>query len=214
MEQAPDGGTSNLAALVCHPHPLFGGTMHNKVVYRAAKTALALAIPTLRFDFRGAGKSDGEYAGGLGEQGDVRAALDYLLTRCPGATVCLMGFSFGAQVGLAVGAHDSRVSALVGLGVPVESPVEASALSTLRGVTKPKLIVQGTNDVYGPRDKLEAFFASLAPPKQLTWIDGADHFFTGHLDEVQSRVKGFLEQLLKDGGRESLPDQGAKTSDR
>jgi uncharacterized protein len=183
-------------ALVCHPHPLFGGTMNNKVVYRTAKAALALGIPTLRFNFRGVGKSEGRYADGVGERDDVRAGLDYLLTRYPAASaasaplVCLMGFSFGAGVGLAVGAHDSRVSALVGLGVAPEW----SDLGALQGVTKPKLIVQGTENVYGPREKLKAFFASLAEPKRLCWIEGADHFFSGHLDEVQSRVQEFLKQ--------------------
>ena len=195
LEWAAEPAPSRLSALVCHPHPLYGGTMHNKVVYRAAKAALALGIPTLRFNFRGAGKSDGEYDGGIGERADVRAALDYLLTRCPGASVCLMGFSFGAEVGLTVGAHDTRVTSLVGLGVPIAS----SDLSALSGVTKPKLIVQGTKDIYGPRDKLGAFFASLSKPKRLCWIEGADHFFAGHLDEVRLRVHQFLGELLKSG---------------
>jgi len=156
VEWSTGPASPNLVALVCHPHPLYGGTMHTKVVYRAAK-----------------------------------AALDFLLTRYSAASVCLMGFSFGAWVGLVVGAHHSRVGALVGLGVPADS----YDLSTLQGVTKPKLIVQGTEDAYTPRDKLEAFFASLSEPKQLRWIEGADHFFSGHLDEVQSRVQEFLQKL-------------------
>ncbi len=192
MEWSTDHASSSLAALVCHPHRLYGGTMHSKVVYRAAKAALALGVPTLRFNFRGVGKSEGENAGGQGERADVRAALDYLLSRYSTASVCLMGFSFGAWVGLAVGAHHSRVGALVGLGVPAGS----YDFSTLHGVTKPKLIVQGTEDVYGPRDKLEALFASLLEPKRLCWIEGADHFFDGHLDEVQSTVQDFLQELL------------------
>jgi uncharacterized protein len=196
LEYSTDHASADLVALVCHPHPSYGGTMHSKVVYRAAKAALALGIPTLRFNFRGAGHSEGRYSGGPGEHDDVRAALDYLLTRYSSASVCLMGFSFGAWVGLAVGAHHPRVGALVGLGVPVAS----YDFRTLRGVTKPKLMVQGTDDVYGPRDQLEALFASLAEPKQLGWIEGADHFFSGHLDGVQSRVQAFLRELL---GKES-----------
>ncbi|MGO9275157.1 MAG: alpha/beta hydrolase [Terriglobia bacterium] len=191
VEWSTNQASSSLAALVCHPHPLYGGTMHTKVVYRAAKAALALGVPTLRFNFRGVGKSEGEYADGLGERDDLRAALDYLLARYSAASVCLMGFSFGAWVGLVVGAHYSRVAALVGLGVPAGS----YDLSALQGVTKPKLIVQGTEDAYTPRDKLEAFFASLLEPKQLCWIEGADHFFSGHLDEVQSTVQEFLQEL-------------------
>ena len=113
--------TPRHVALVCHPHPLYGGTMHNKVVFRAAKAALLSGLPTLRFNFRGAGKSVGTFTGGDGEREDVRAALDYLAAHFPGLPVCLMGFSFGSWVGLAVGATDSRVSTLVGLGVPVDT---------------------------------------------------------------------------------------------
>ena len=97
-------------ALVCHPHPVFGGTMHNKVVYRAAKAALSLGFATLRFNFRGAGNSVGTFTGGDGERQDVRAALDYLTARFAALPVCLIGFSFGAWVGLAVGAADVRPS--------------------------------------------------------------------------------------------------------
>ena len=116
--------------------------MHNKVAYRAAKSALMAGLPTLRFNFRGAGTSEGEHTGGPGERDDVRAALDYLGAHFPGLPVCLMGFSFGAWVGLNVGARDERVSTLVGLGVPVDM----SDLGYLRGVVKPKLIIQGTRD--------------------------------------------------------------------
>jgi uncharacterized protein len=111
--------TPRHVALVCHPHPLYGGTMHNKVVFRAAKAALFSGLPTLRFNFRGAGHRAGTFHRGRRRAGDVRAALDYLAAHFPGLPVCLMGFSFGSWVGLAVGATDSRVSTLVGLGVPV-----------------------------------------------------------------------------------------------
>jgi len=175
--------------------------MHSKVVYRAAKAALALGLPTLRFNFRGVGKSAGEYAYGAGERDDVRAALDYLLARYSGLSACLMGFSFGSWVGLAVGAKDARVSALVGLGVPVGS----ADLTYLCGVRKPKLIIQGTEDVYGPRAKVEALFASLTEPKRLHWVKGADHFFSGHLDEVQSTVQDFLKEVLASTEQDDRP---------
>src|SRR5260370_5762267 len=93
---------SPLAAVVCHPHPLFGGTMHNKVVYQTAKSLDALGLPVLRFNFRGAGLSTGEHDHGIGEKGDVRAAVDFLGTEFPGVPVLLAGFSFGASVGLLV----------------------------------------------------------------------------------------------------------------
>lgn len=179
-------------ALVCHPHPLYGGTLHNKVVYRAAKAALQAGLPTLRFNFRGAGKSQGEFAAGIGEREDVRAALDWLASRFPEIPVCLLGFSFGAMVGLTVGAADPRVALLVGLGIPAAT----GDLTLLFGVRKPKLIVQGTEDIFGPRQEVEALFAALAEPKWLHWVEGADHFFTGKLDQVQAAVRHFLLQQL------------------
>jgi hypothetical protein len=175
-------------AVVCHPHPLYGGTMHNKVVFRAAKAALQAGLPTLRFNFRGVGKSAGSFSDGIGEGDDVTAALDYLGARFPALPVCLIGFSFGASVGLLIGANDPRVTTLVGLGVPVGS----INMDYLRGVRKPKLIVQGTRDVFGPRDQMEQFFLSLAEPKQIRWVQDADHFFTGKLEEVQFAVREFL----------------------
>lgn len=181
-----------MAALVCHPHPLFGGTMHTKIVFRAAKSALNLGFPTLRFNFRGVGRSSGAFDDGDGEREDVRAALNFLSGRFPALPMALIGFSFGSWVGLAVGATDPRVAALVGLGVPVGS----SDMSFLAGVSKPKLIVQGTQDVYGPRERVEQVYATLAPPKSIAWITGADHFFTDKLDEAQAAVRLFLEDLV------------------
>ncbi len=179
-----------LTALVCHPHPQFGGTLHNKVVFRAAKAGVQAGVPALRFNFRGVGKSEGQFDQGVGEQDDVRAALDFLVTRFPDRPVCLMGFSFGAWVGLSVGAQDPRVQYLVGLGLPVAS----TDLGFLRQATKPKLVIQGTEDVYGPRRPVEALFQALAEPKRIHWVEGADHFFTGRLTEVQAAIQAFLEE--------------------
>ena len=188
-----------LVALVCHPHPLYGGTMHNKVVFRAAKAAVQAGLPTLRFNFRGVGKSSGSFSDGVGESEDVTAALDYLSARFPAVPVCLIGFSFGASVGLRVGANDPRVVVLVGLGVPVAS----TDLNYLRGVRKPKLIIQGTQDAFAPRAQVEQFFDSLAEPKEIHWVQDADHFFAGKLEEVQRAIREFLtsEPVLK-GGRQ------------
>jgi hypothetical protein len=179
-------------ALACHPHPLFGGTMHNKVVYRAAKAAIIAGLPTLRFNFRGVGASEGEHADAAGEHDDVRAALDYLTSRFPALPVCLMGYSFGAAVGLAVGVDDPRASALVGLGIPAG----IWDLKFLQGIAKPTLIVQGTRDLFGPRDALEPVFAALTGPKQLHWIEGADHGFSARLDELQEAVRAFLTEIV------------------
>jgi hypothetical protein len=177
--------------------------MHNKVVFRAAKAACQAGLPTLRFDFRGVGKSAGSFSYGIGERQDATAALDYLGTRFPTLPVCLIGFSFGASVGLRVGASDPRVLALIGLGVPLA----AMNMDFLRGVLKPKLIIQGTRDQFGPRAEVESLFDSLAEPKQICWVQDADHFFTGKLEEVQRAIHEFLRseliQVAESSSRES-----------
>ena len=129
--------------------------------------------------------------GGEGERDDVRAALDYLAANFPGLPVCLMGFSFGSWVGLAVGATDPRVSTLVGLGVPVNM----SNFDFLHGVRKPKLILQGTRDQFGSVAQVTELYDSLAEPKQIHWVEGADHFFAGKLDEVQEVLRQFLAPI-------------------
>ena len=165
--------------------------MHNKVAFRAAKAAVEAGLPALRFNFRGVGKSTGSYSDGIGEGDDVTAALNFLAARFPAVPVCLIGFSFGASVGLRVGATDPRVRALVGLGVPVA----VMNLDFLLGVLKPKLVIQGTLDQYGPRANVEAFYNSLAEPKQIRWVQNADHFFTGKLEEVQRVLSDFLKSV-------------------
>jgi len=166
--------------------------MHNKVVFRAAKAATQAGLPALRFNFRGVGKSTGTFSDGIGECEDVRAALEYLVARFPTVPVCLMGFSFGAGVGLRVGANEPCVAALVGLGVPVVS----TNLDFLRSVLKPKLIVHGTLDQFAPRAEVELFYESLAEPKRVHWVENADHFFMGKLEEVQRVIREFLKSEL------------------
>jgi alpha/beta superfamily hydrolase len=164
--------------------------MHNKVVYQAAKALHNRGIPVLRFNFRGTGKSQGQHDQGLGERQDVRTAIDYLATEFPGRPILLAGFSFGSWVGLRVGCEDARVSQLIGLGVPVER----SDLTYLLDCNKPKLIIQGSNDEFGSRAKVEAFFAKLPPPKRLEIVEGADHFFTGQLQEVAAAISNWLDE--------------------
>jgi alpha/beta superfamily hydrolase len=179
-----------LAAVVCHPHPLFGGTMHNKVVYHAAKSLDALGIPVLRFNFRGAGLSAGKHDRGPGEQGDVRAALEFLSMEFPGASLLLAGFSFGSLVGLRVGCKDARVSDLIGLGIPVNS----SDFSFLSQCNKPKLFVHGSNDEYGVVEKVKTLVASWPGDNHLVVVEGADHFFTGKLDQLDDAITAWLTQ--------------------
>jgi len=185
-------GDSNpkLAAVVCHPHPLFAGTMHNKVVYQTAKALHLRGIPVLRFNFRGAGLSEGLHDAGKGERDDVRAALDYMATKCPASDLLLAGFSFGSWVGLRVGCEDARVTDLIGLGIPVNN----SNLGYLAQCAKPKLLVQGGNDEFGSQEKVEELFANLPEPKKLVIVEDADHFFTGQLDKVASAINEWLDQ--------------------
>src|SRR5690242_17952092 len=128
-----------MVAVVCHPHPAHGGTMHNKVVFRVAQALGDLGIPALRFNFRGVGRSTGAYDQGNGERDDVRAAVDEIARRFPGISICMAGFSFGSWIGLPVGCADNRVRQLIGAGIPT------SLLTTdaLAECGKPKLIVQG-----------------------------------------------------------------------
>jgi len=176
--------------LVCHPHPLYGGTMHNKVVFQAAKALHARGAPVLRFNFRGAGQSEGEHDKGRGEQDDVRAALNWLAAEFPSKPIILAGFSFGSTVGLRVGCADTRVIGLIGMGIPVDNV----DVSFLRSCEKPKLIVQGGNDQFGSRANIEALFETLPEPKRLAIVEGADHFFTGKLDEAGKAIASWLEE--------------------
>ena len=183
-EDQHPGTTWLAAALICHPHPQFGGTMHTKVVAAAAKALNSVGIPVLRFNFRGVGRSTGQFDQGRGEGDDVRAALDWLAEHFPQLDLWLGGFSFGAWVGLTVGANDLRVQRLIGLGVPVAM----YAMTALDHDTRPKLIIQGTEDIYGPPEQLLPWFDRLAPPRSLLLVEGSDHFFNGHLEEVSQAL--------------------------
>ncbi len=189
-EANESSGPVRLAGLVCHPHPLYGGTMHNKVVFQVARTLHALGLPVLRFNFRGVGLSQGKHDGGRGEQDDVRAALRYLSGQFPQSRVVLAGFSFGAWVGLRVGCEESCVVDLIGVGLPADN----SDLSYLKYCTKPKLFVQGTADPYGARANVEALYAQMPEPRALVFVEGADHFFTGRLDAVDAAIRQWLPQ--------------------
>jgi uncharacterized protein len=179
-----------LAALVCHPHPLFGGTMHNKVVYQAAKSLDALGLPVLRFNFRGAGLSGGTHDRGRGEQADVSTALDFLAAEFPGIPLLVAGFSFGCWVGLRVGCADERVDNLIGLGTPINS----SDFSYLRHCEKPKLFVHGANDEFGEIRKVEALLESLPGQNRLMVVAEANHFFVGKLDQVDQAIRAWVQK--------------------
>jgi hypothetical protein len=145
-------------------------------------------IPVLRFNFRGAGLSEGTHDRGRGEQDDVRAALDFLSAEFPGAALLLAGFSFGCWVGLRVGCEDPRVIKLIGIGAPVND----SDFSYLKHCGKPKLFVHGSNDQFGDRHKLEKMVAGLPGENELVVVDGVDHFFSGRIEELGRAIVGWL----------------------
>ena len=189
------------AALVCHPHPLFGGTLHNKVVFHTMKALNSFGFPVLRFNFRGAGLSQGEHDQGNGEVDDVRAALDWLDAEYH-LPLLFAGFSFGAAVGLRGACSDARVRTAIGVGTPVVPVAEATeeprvyALDFLKDCGKPKLFVSGARDQFGPRAKLEALVASLPEPKKLVLIEGADHFFEGRLRELREAIEAWVKEQV------------------
>jgi hypothetical protein len=182
---------AHYAALVCHPHPRGGGTMHNKVVYRAAKTMQSLGLPTLRFNFRGTGLSEGDHDEGHGEQDDVRAALDWLEQRFA-LPVLVVGFSFGAYVALRSCCGDERVPGLVALGLPVAAEGRNYRYSFLATCALPKLFISGGADEFGPQQVLRDIVASAADPKTLIVVPEADHFFAGKLEQMQHALREWL----------------------
>ena len=184
--------TSRGVALVLHPHPLGGGTMHNKVVFRAASALADAGFITLRINFRGVGQSTGEHEEGRGEIEDVRVALDYLIEKYPKKPVTLAGFSFGSRVGLEVGIADSRVRELISIGTPVDK----YDFSFLRSCAKPTLFVHGEHDEYGQVAHLQALVERISTDAlaRIVIIKGADHFFNGHLDELKRAITEFVNR--------------------
>lgn len=202
------------AALVCHPHPAGGGTMHNKVVYHAMKAFSGFGIPVLRFNFRGTGLSEGTHDHGHGEQDDVGAALDWLEKEL-GRPILFAGFSFGSAVGLKACCGDARVKGLIGLGLPVHAAGCDYKYGFLPQCTAPKLFVSGDHDMFGPHELLTAVWERAPEPKRLVLIPGADHFFQGtaespgaKLDRMQAEMRSWLHDtfgLAEVGGSHHVP---------
>jgi alpha/beta superfamily hydrolase len=180
-------------ALICHPHPLGGGTMHNKVVFKTAQVLQTLGLPALRFNFRGVGHSSGQYDEGRGEMDDVRYALDFLSKRYPGLPVLLAGFSFGSWVGLHVACDDDRVQSMIALGAPARFFGDEH----LEGCHKPKLFIHGTLDEIAPYEITRQWFEQVPAPKVMMPVEGADHFFQNRLDEVQAMITSFMSNILQ-----------------
>ena len=198
LEALLNSGAENAthAALVCHPHPMFGGTMQNKVVFHAMKALNSFGFPVLRFNFRGTGLSHGEHDHGVGETDDVRLALDWLAREFH-LPLIFAGFSFGAAIGLRAACPDDRAKAVIGLGVPLNPVDERSYdLNFLQSCHKPKLFVSGSRDQFGARAKLEAMVNSLPEPKKLVIIESADHFFEGRLREMREAIEVWIKETV------------------
>lgn len=203
LEALLNAGAENAthAAVDCHPHPLFGGTLHNKVVFHTMKALNSFGFPVLRFNFRGTGLSQGEHDHGIGEVDDVRTALDWLAAEYH-LPLLFAGFSFGSAVGLRAACADERVRALIGVGTPV-APVAADTeeprvytFDFLQDCHKPKLFVSGARDQFGPRAKLQAMVQSIPEPKKLVIIEGADHFFEGRLRELRDAIEAWVKETV------------------
>jgi alpha/beta superfamily hydrolase len=187
---------SPFSALVCHPHPAGGGTMHNKVVYHAMKTLNGLGMPVLRFNFRSVGNSEGEHDSGQGEQDDVRTALDWLTAEFM-KPVLFVGFSFGSAVGMRACCPDARVPGLVALGIPVGHDTRRYEYPWLASCDKPKLFISGSRDEYGPQAGVEEIVQRAAGENQLVWIEDADHFFQSaegpRLGAMQAALQAWVQ---------------------
>jgi alpha/beta superfamily hydrolase len=176
------------AVVLAHPHPQFGGTMHTKALFHAAKALTRIGCVVLRFNFRGVGLSKGTYDDGPGEQADVEAALGFLKAQYPNVPLWSGGMSFGAWAGMSVGAADSGVSALIGIA----TPVSRYDFEAVRSSTTAKFFIHGERDEIAPLKNIREFYARAADPKELAVIDAADHLFDGKVGDVADAVEDLL----------------------
>ena len=185
--EEPEDQEPRHAALVCHPHPKYSGTMHNKVVYRMARGLRSTGAVVLRFNFRGVNLSEGAYDHGIGELEDARAALSFLRGRYPDLPYSLAGFSFGSRVILQLGcaAGEPKPQRLIAVGFPLTRP----PMEFLKNCLLPKYFVLSTHDEYSPVDQMEQVFASFPEPKSLKLIEASDHFFDGGLDQLEDAIR-------------------------
>jgi hypothetical protein len=182
--EEPDDQAPREAVLVCHPHPQYGGTMHNKVVYRIARGIRRAGAVALRFNYRGVNLSEGKYDEGVGEIEDTRAALEFLRARYPELPFSLAGFSFGSRIILKLGCEIVGPTRLMAVGFPAGDPRNLP----VGHCSVPRVFIQSTRDQFGPREAMEKYFASLDEPKELIWIESRDHFFAGGLDAFEEAV--------------------------
>jgi alpha/beta superfamily hydrolase len=191
LDESVDSAAGVRAAVVfSHPHPQYGGTMHTKVVYQAAKALSRIGCAVLRFNFRGVGASVGHFDDGVGERNDFHSALDFMHQRRPTSPLWAGGFSFGSWIAMTAGAADARVSTLIGIAPPIGN----YDFESVRRSLKPKFFIQGERDELCPLKQMESFYAQCEEPKELVVIDAANHLFDGKTTEVGDA----LEDLLAD----------------
>lgn len=207
----PRAATIKGVALVLHPHPLGGGTMHNKVVFRAAAALNDAGLVALRINFRGVGQSTGTHDEGDGEREDVQVGLGYLSAHYPNQEVTLCGFSFGARVGLEVGMNDDRVNRLISIGTPIDK----YDFSFLKQCRKPILFVHGEHDEYGNLGRLRELVDDVAEqaPAELRVIEGAGHFFDDQLTELKRVITEWVGTQLS-APASSRAEQPGSTGDQ
>ncbi len=183
--EEPEHGSPVEAAVVCHPHPQYGGTMHNKVVYRLARGLRSSGCVVLRFNFRGVNLSEGEYADGIGETEDARVAMNELRSRYPELPILAAGFSFGSRVALRLTSQEPSIQRIIAVGFPTR----VAERDFVYQVRVPKYFVQSTNDEFGPRADFAPFFDSLPEPKHLDWVEASDHFFKDALNSFECVIE-------------------------
>ena len=182
--EEPESGQAREACLVCHPHPLYGGSMHNKVVYRMARALRRSGSVVLRFNFRGVGRSEGAHDQGAGELEDSRLLLEWLRSRYPALAYSAAGFSFGSRIALRLGCSRVGMRRIIAVGFPTKS----GTFEYLENCLTSKVFVQSTQDEHGPRPQLEAIYRDVADPKQIHWVEAADHFFRDGLDALEDTI--------------------------
>ncbi len=185
-------GDFTKAVILCHPHPLFGGTMENKVVARSARFISESGIEAVRFNFRGVDQSEGSFDNGNGERDDLQAVIDHVLKAAPDARLAVVGFSFGSYVALEVGVRQPSVKALVGLA----PALRMFDFGFLKSSSKPKLIIYAGRDQYTDAATTAAFVASLSEPVTSICIPDVDHFFGPEVDQVGHKVTEFVLSVL------------------
>ena len=194
MLHLPGSPAPYACVVVCHPHPLYGGDMENNLVVALCFTLCENEIAALRFNFRGTGRSEGSFGGGVAEQEDVKAAISFVASRedVDPAGIGLCGYSFGAIPSF-LGLPPEQVQAIAA----ISPPISLSPLHGLKESSKPKLLISGSEDNFTPLQAFDAFFESLSKPKKRKVITGADHFWSGHEDKVAEVVSSFFVETLK-----------------